>query len=55
MPAAQYTSIRYTDRLDRHIWALDAGFLAEEISPTVPAPVLAEAWRGGGRQPNSAT
>ena len=38
------------DHNDRGMWALHAGFLAEEISPTVPAPVLAEAWRGGSRQ-----
>jgi hypothetical protein len=38
------------DRNDRRMWALHAGFLAEEVSPTVPAPVLAEAWRGGSRQ-----
>lgn len=38
------------ERNDRAMWALHAGFLAEEILPTVPAPVLAEAWRGGGRQ-----
>ena len=31
---------------DRRMWALHAGFLAEEVAPTVPAPVLAEAWRG---------
>jgi hypothetical protein len=30
--------------------ALHVGFLAEEVVPTVPAPVLAEAWRGGPRQ-----
>lgn len=36
------------------MWALHAGFLAEEISPTVPAPVLAEGWRGGPRQANMA-
>ena len=42
------------DRNDRHMWALHAGFLAEEVSPTVPAPVLAEAWRGGSRQANLA-
>ena len=41
-------------RNDRHMWALHAGFLAEEVSPTVPAPVLAEAWRGGSRQANLA-
>jgi len=42
------------DRNDRHMWALHAGFLAEEVSPTVPAPVLAEAWRGGSPQANLA-
>ena len=36
------------ERNDRAMWALHAGFLAEEVAPTVPAPVLAEAWRGGG-------
>jgi hypothetical protein len=38
------------DRNDRRTWALHAGFLALEVSPTVPTPVLAEAWRGGPRQ-----
>jgi hypothetical protein len=42
------------DRNDRRMWSLHAGFLAEEVSPTVPAPVLAEAWRGGSRQANLA-
>ena len=37
------------DHNDRRMWALHAGFLAEEVVPTVPAPVLAEAWRGGPR------
>jgi hypothetical protein len=40
------------DRNDRIMWALQAGFLAEEVTPTVPSPVLAEAWRGRGRQAN---
>jgi hypothetical protein len=40
------------DRNDRRMWALHAGFLAEEVTPTVPSPVIAEAWRGGGRQAN---
>jgi len=35
------------ERNDRTMWALHAGFLAEDVVPTVPAPVLAEAWRGG--------
>lgn len=38
------------DRNDRRIWALHAGFLSLEVSPTVPTPVLAEAWGGGSRQ-----
>ena len=38
------------DGNDRRMWALHAGFLALETSPTVPTPVLAEAWRGGPRQ-----
>jgi hypothetical protein len=37
------------DHNDRRMWALHAGFLAEEIVRTVPGPVLAEAWRGGAR------
>jgi hypothetical protein len=40
------------ERNDRRMWALHAGFLAEEVAPVVPAPVLAEAWRGGPRQAN---
>jgi hypothetical protein len=38
------------ERNSRQIWALHAGYLAEEVFPTVPAAVLAEAWRGGSRQ-----
>jgi hypothetical protein len=37
------------ERNNRQMWALHAGYLAEVI-PAVPAPVLAEAWRGGSRQ-----
>lgn len=40
------------ERNDRRMWALHAGFLAEEVAPVIPAPVLAEAWRGGSRQAN---
>lgn len=40
------------ERNDRRMWALHAGFLAEEVAPVVPVPVLAEAWRGGPRQAN---
>lgn len=38
------------ERNDRRMWALHVGFIAEEVVPVVPAPVVAEAWRGGGRQ-----
>lgn len=38
------------DRNDRRMWALHVGFIAEEVVPTVPAPVVAESWRGGSRQ-----
>lgn len=38
------------ERNDRRMWALHAALLAEEVIPVVPAPVLAEAWRGGPRQ-----
>ena len=38
------------ERNNRQMWALHAGYLAEEVIPTVHAAVLAEAWRGGSRQ-----
>jgi hypothetical protein len=38
------------DRNDRRMWALHAGFLAERVVPIVPAPVLAQAWRGHASQ-----
>jgi hypothetical protein len=38
------------ERNDRRMWALHIGFIAEEVVPVVPAPVLAEAWRGGPRR-----
>ena len=38
------------ERNDRRMWALHAALLDEEVIPIVPAPVLAEAWRGGARQ-----
>lgn len=38
------------DRNDRKMWALHAGYLRAEVVPMVPAPVLAQAWRGGARQ-----
>ncbi len=42
------------ERNDRRMWALHTGFLAEEVVPTIPAPVIAEAWRDGRRQANLA-
>lgn len=38
------------ERNDRAMWALHAGYIAEEAVITVPTPVVAEAWRGGARQ-----
>lgn len=38
------------ERNDRRMWAIHARLLARGVIPNVPVPVLAEAWRGGGRQ-----
>lgn len=38
------------ERNSREMWALHSGYLREEVVPVVPAPVLAQAWRGGARQ-----
>ena len=38
------------DRAERRIWARHRALLAQREVPTVPAPVVAQAWRGGGRQ-----
>jgi hypothetical protein len=38
------------ERNYRQMWALHAGYLAQEVIPTVPARVLAQGWRGGSRQ-----
>jgi predicted nucleic acid-binding protein len=32
------------------LWKLHVGLVEEEVVPVVPAPVLAQAWRGGPRQ-----
>lgn len=52
MPGATYDTgaLLAAGRNERTMWALHAGYLALEIVPTVPAPVLAVAWRGGARQ-----
>ena len=38
------------DRAERRIWARHRALLALRVMPTVPAPVLAQPWRGGSRQ-----
>lgn len=38
------------ERNDRTMWQRHAALIEEEIVPIVPAPVLAQAWRGGARQ-----
>ncbi|MGH9129393.1 MAG: twitching motility protein PilT [Acidimicrobiales bacterium] len=38
------------ERNDRRMWALHDGYNAEGVTPLVPAPVVAQAWRGGSRQ-----
>ena len=38
------------DRGQRRMWARHRALLAIREVPTVPAPVLAQSWRGGSRQ-----
>jgi hypothetical protein len=38
------------DRGERRQWARHRALLARRVVPTVPSPVLAQAWRGGSRQ-----
>ncbi len=38
------------DRGERRQWARHRALLARRVVPTVPAPVLAQSWRGGSRQ-----
>lgn len=38
------------ERGDQRTWGRHRGLLGHGVIPTVPAPVLAQAWRGGGRQ-----
>jgi hypothetical protein len=38
------------DRGERRMWARHRALLAARVVPTVPAAVVAQAWRGGGRQ-----
>jgi hypothetical protein len=38
------------DRAERRVWARHRALLARREVPTVPAPVVAQSWRGGSRQ-----
>lgn len=38
------------DRGERQMWARHRAFLVRREVPTVPAPVVAQAWRGDSRQ-----
>jgi hypothetical protein len=38
------------DRAERRMWARHRVLLTLREVPTVPAPVVAQSWRGGGRQ-----
>ena len=38
------------DRAERRIWGRHRALLALREVPTVPAPVVAQSWRGGSRQ-----
>ena len=38
------------DRGERRMWARHRALLARRDVPTAPAPVVAQAWRGGSRQ-----
>ena len=38
------------DRAERRVWARHRALLALREVPTVPAPVVAQSWRGGGHQ-----
>ncbi|MHB8719287.1 MAG: twitching motility protein PilT [Candidatus Dormibacteria bacterium] len=40
------------ERGERRMWALHAGVLRSGATPTIPAGVVAEAWRGNRRQAN---
>jgi predicted nucleic acid-binding protein len=38
------------ERNDRKMWQIHAALVDKKIVPVIPAPVLAQAWRGGPRQ-----
>lgn len=47
-------SLVAADRGERRMWARHRALLLARTTPTVPAPVVAQAWRGGRRQANLA-
>jgi predicted nucleic acid-binding protein len=51
MPGATYDTgaLIAVERRDRRMLARHAWLVQRDIVPTVPAPVVAEAWRGGSR------
>jgi hypothetical protein len=56
-PADRVTGVTYAsgaliaaERSERRIWALHRALLLRRIVPTIPAPVVAQCWRGTPRQ-----
>ena len=52
MPGVTYDTgaLIAAERGASRLWQLHEEYLAYGITPVVPSPVLAEAWRGGSRQ-----
>ena len=56
-PADRMTGVTYdsgaligAERSERRIWARHRALLLRRIVPTIPAPVIAQCWRGTARQ-----
>jgi hypothetical protein len=56
-PADRVTGVTYdsgaliaAERIERRIWARHRALLLRRIVPTIPAPVVAQCWRGTPRQ-----
>ena len=56
-PADRVTGVTYdsgaliaAERSERRIWARHRALLLRRIVPTIPAPVIAQCWRGTARQ-----
>lgn len=52
MPGVVYDTgaLIAAERGNRAVWGLHQDYVDDEVTPVVPATVLAEAWRGGARQ-----